>query len=108
MYTFYEHYRFGGGSTRRRTKTHITQMITVYVNPPVSLIEQMQKRYTRFCTYNKNSNKLYIRQRVRLARISWAKSKLDEEWVLDYCFSENYILGINVGDCPYKDYRDES
>lgn len=107
MYQFYEHYRFGGGSSTRRTKTHITQMITVYVNPPARLIEQMQNQYGRICKYNKNSKKLYIRQRVRLAKVSWHKSKLDDDYVLDYCFSENYILGINAGDCPYKDYRND-
>lgn len=97
MYVFYEHYRFGGETTTSKTRTHLTQMITVHVNPRESFIKLMEAEHGRDCKYCKSSKKLYIRKRVSKAKIHWSKDKISRECSLVYVFSENYVLGMSVG-----------
>lgn len=101
MYIFYEHYRFGGGTATSKTRTHLTQMITVHVNPRESFIKLMEAKHGRDCKYNKTSKKLYIRKRVRKAAVRWSVCKhTGEIGDMTYCYAENYILGTTVGTLP--------
>lgn len=102
MYVFYESYRYKSTSTTSRTKTIITQMITVWENPRQSFVALMQKKYgTKHCTYEKGSRKLYLRQRARKTAVYWWRDKRGREPdELIYFYVENYILDISMGVFP--------
>ncbi|QEQ95036.1 hypothetical protein HWC63_gp142 [Erwinia phage pEp_SNUABM_01] len=103
MYTFYESFEFGSNSSTMRTKTWLTNKVDVYTDPQPSLVRLMQKRYgTKYASVNKNTNKLYVRQRVRRATVKYYNQERFRNPEFGYAWVENSALDINL----VKEYND--
>lgn len=103
-YTFYESFEFGSNSSTMRTKNLLTNKVDVYTNPQPSLVKLMQKRYgTKCASVNKNTNKLYVRQRVRRATVKYYNQERFRNPEFGYSWVENSALDINL----VKEYNDD-
>lgn len=88
-YTFYESFEFGSNTSTMRTKTWLTNKVDVYTDPQSSLVRLMVKRHgTKYASVNKNTNKLYVRQRVRRATVKYLNQTRFHNPEFTYSFSE--------------------
>lgn len=103
-YVFYESFYYANNTSRMGTKTWIVNRVEVYTNPQESLIRLMIKRHgSKYASFNKKTNKLYVRERVRRATVKYKNQTQYGDPELEYSYTENKALGINfVKDCDQK------
>ena len=95
-YVFYESFYYSSNTSRMRTKTWLTNRVEVYTNPQESLVSLMIKRHgSKHASFNKNTDKLYVRERVRRATVKYKNQTQYHDPEFEYSYSENKALGIN-------------
>lgn len=104
MYSYYECFQYGNSSTLFRSRTVHTFKVSVHSNPQPSLIKKMLKLHGRDAKLNTKSGKLYVRVRIREARVCYSRDRQGATTLIG-SYVKNFSLGILKGlGCYEEDY----
>lgn len=96
MYIFYRTYRYKNNGSMYRSETIITNMVEVHTNPTKAFCNKVLNMYGANASYTRQTGKLYIRRRARIAKVRYKNQTPYSNPKLINSIVENYILGARI------------